>query len=229
MITPKTGYTITIQPLADKTTAATQDYEVLIANAAGEMNTFNEMIVFQYETEATDPLFYADNAEMKFDNKVAFGSDAIPTLTASAQPQFSSTVLQKSAEGYDYQTHEIRWKIVVNQNGTELTDVQVKDAPPEYLRYVENSLTVRYASQNKDVPMTPVIEKNELQIELGTLHEQVTLTFRTKLDANAKNLPEGFRFDQSNTSSDANALLALTNTAVLEKQEGQPVSHTAKL
>ena len=77
--------------------------------------------------------------------------------------------------------------------------------------------------------MTPVIEKNELQIELGTLHEQVTLTFRTKLDANAKNLPEGFRFDQSNTSSDANALLALTNTAVLEKQEGQPVSHTAKL
>ena len=229
VITPKTGYTITIQPLTDKTTAATQAYEVLIANDAGETNTFNEMIVFQYETEATDPLFYADNAKMKFDNKVAFGSDAIPTLTASAQPQFSSTVLQKSAEGYDYQTHEIRWKIVVNQNGTELTDVRVKDALPEYLWYVENSLTVRYASQNKDVPMTPVIEKNELQIELGTLHEQVTLTFRTKLDANAKNLPEGFRFDQSNTSSDANALLALTNTAVLEKQEGQPVSHTAKL
>lgn len=229
VITPKTGYTITINPLADKTTETTQDYEILIANADGQTNTFNEMIVFQYETEATDPLFYADNAKMKFHNKVAFGSDAIPTLTASAQPQFSSTVLQKSAEGYDYQTHELRWKIVVNQNGTELTDVRVKDALPEYLRYVENSLTVRYASQNKDVPMTPVIVNNELQIDLGTLHEQVTLTFNTVLDVNATNLPEGFRFDQSNTSSDANALLKLMNTAVLEKQEGEPVSHGTKL
>ena len=65
--------------------------------------------------------------------------------------------------------------------------------------------------------MTPVIVNNELQIDLGTLHEQVTLTFNTVLDVNATNLPEGFRFDQSNTSSDAHALLKLTNTAVLGK------------
>lgn len=170
--------------------------------------------------------FYAGNASQKFRNTADFTADGIAKQSASSDPTGNSEVLAKSGS-YNYDTHEITWTVRVNKNSYPLTNCVFTDELADYLTYVPDSATVKNNSTGKDVTSSFPMEStgNTLLCDFGNLSDSLTLTFRTKLDVTADDLPDDFSFLTGNyNKSDDSSALTITNVAKLDTNENHGVA-----
>ncbi len=192
VLAPESGYRVEMAHVG--TEGSKESYQVKVLRDGFAENCFGtDTVAFTYQTEATDPAFYAANAKQQFHNAAVFSADGIAPLTGRADPWFTSKVLEKKALSYDCETHQIRWQITVNQNKEELTGVAVEDPLPDYLRYVAGSFRVDGVEK---------IPEGNLRCALGDIGDAVVITFATELDVESGALPGGFDFLKDNTASD---------------------------
>lgn len=214
VLAPESGYRVEMAHVG--TEGSKESYQVKVLRDGFAENCFGtDTVAFTYQTEATDPAFYAANAKQQFHNAAVFSADGIAPLTGRADPWFTSKVLEKKALSYDCETHQIRWQITVNQNKEELTGVAVEDPLPDYLRYVAGSFRVDGVEK---------IPEGNLRCALGDIGDAVVITFATELDVESDALPGGFDFLKDNTASDPEDKLQIENSATLVKNEGDPVT-----
>lgn len=99
-----------------------------------------DCIVVEYNTEAMNKAFYANNAKETFHNQAKVFEGTTPLQTVNAQKEFESVVLEKQAIGYDYSNHTIQWKVNVNKNKDVMPNVTLKDTLPAYLNLDQTSI-----------------------------------------------------------------------------------------
>lgn len=179
-------------------------------------------IVYTFQTLATDPAFYANNASMVFRNTAYVANGAIVSTGASNRT-FTSEVLKKEGTAYDYSTKTITWKLTVNKNGYPLTNVTFEDVLPSYLQYVAESVKGLTGAQ------AATYDANTLTLRLGDISAQQTITFQTTLDVDAEALPPEADFLRINTPSDATDKCEISNAASLESNQYHGATANGKI
>ena len=125
-------------------------------------------------------------------NTLQLKAEGLPyaTVAIKASAPIESKVLDKSFIGYNPNTHQVKWKVVINQNLMKLTNPTISDSIQEGWKYVENSLEVR---QNGITVATKAfsynLETNVLKVELADMavgDQTYEMTYITQLKDEAK-------------------------------------------
>ncbi|MDD2970925.1 MAG: SpaA isopeptide-forming pilin-related protein [Lachnospiraceae bacterium] len=182
--------------LYNSTGTSAGEYNLDGAIAGNKMTlTFNDSTasisekkaVFTFNTVVTDPSVYANNKDNQtYTNRVGLKADGITDVTAEATATVSSKVIAKGIESrYDYDTHEIQWKLTVNQNKMNMTNpVITDDFTGRYLELLtDKGLTVNGTAIGTDSSHTPyyTYENRKLTIHLGDISKDDTNPEKTIL------------------------------------------------
>lgn len=164
----------------------------------------------QYETEVVDKTKLFVNGDVSFANNATVTGTAIIGKAAGTGTQtFNSQVIEKSRKtNYSYSTREVEWEIVINRNNLTLPNAVLTDEIPEGMEYAEGfSVTPAIATTTGAISsLNPKIEGNTLTYEMGTITEQHTIRFKTRVT------DEGLE-KQGTLTADKN--LRFTNTATI--------------
>ncbi len=147
-----------------------------------------------YTTKVLDPAAWAGNSNIAYTNKAVLNpGGGIPSSTVTGSTPVSSDVIDKSAASYDYTTHEITWKIVVNQSQLPLTNAVVTDVLKNTARTTglddfdleTGSIQVNNAVIGTGVGSTPYYAydtgSKTLKVYLGDLNSSTDQASRTKI------------------------------------------------
>ena len=112
--------------------------------------TINKKYVITFETEVIDNSIYAGNINGKqYINTAYMKADNISKeVNSTGYQNVISNVIDKESVEYNYETKEITWKIVVNNNKTKLGQVIVTDIINIGQEYVEGSATINNNADN---------------------------------------------------------------------------------
>src|SRR5699024_4751030 len=144
-----------------------------------------------YTVEYTTTIIDYEISE--FTNDATFVSDDVnleakTTVTTGER----SNPIQKSGN-YNWNTGQIDWTIIVNENGMEIENAIVHDQLPEELTLVESSIEVK-----KNEQVVEDFNSNGFPIELGKVNadEKYEINFSTDIDWSKVN---GGEYIQGNT------------------------------
>ncbi|MCK5128428.1 MAG: hypothetical protein KAQ68_01140 [Clostridiales bacterium] len=85
--------------------------------------TIDEVYTIEFKTTVTDPDDYAANrSNITYRNTASIDGDNIPVSSNEGTQRLDSEVIDKSNQGYNYETKVIDWRIQVNQNEMTLGD-----------------------------------------------------------------------------------------------------------
>lgn len=93
-----------------------------------DLGTISTSYTITYQTELTNPSTWASNSNVNYSNSVSLnpgGGNPVSNWTGTCK--VNPNVITKSAAEYNYVTHEIQWKIVVDQSQIPLTNAIVTD------------------------------------------------------------------------------------------------------
>lgn len=216
----------------NKTPVPTYKYEngvlkIDIGNIGTETRTYTIV------TEIIDPSFYGYNIDKTFTNTANFSGEvkhadnSIIDVTdkASVSHTFSSSVITKAAQSYDYSSNTSIWRIRVNYNKMPMPDAVIEDTLAEGLSYVDGS--ARYGINIDGSGTTPLSDKNsknedyveyntasrKLTFDLGNLANNTALFifFEVEVDPNGL-YKDGKGFKNSSGS------FGITNSAILKRE-----------
>ena len=158
------------------------------------LGDISEKHTLTYSTEVVDPDAYNSNTQKKYKNNAELYGDGAPgNATVGTEVGVPTNVINKSGAGYNPSTQEITWKIVVNNNKTEISDPQVSDNIPVGLEYVPNSFTVDGTQTNDGFNYVKADDSDtektgsfiydfsgKKDID-GKINKTYTITFKTKV------------------------------------------------
>lgn len=102
-----------------------------------------QSVTFKVVTEITDISFWSSNKSKAFTNKAEIYSENKLLASDVASKTLTSTVITKTSGSYNYDTHEIDYKVVVNENQMAMKNVSVTDELIKNgVELVEGSITV---------------------------------------------------------------------------------------
>jgi len=139
--------------------------------------TITNSYTIEYRTTVTDPAVYATNrSNVRYYNEASIIGDNIPQSNNTASQRVDSEVIQKSNQGYNYETREIDWRIQVNQNEMDLSSVVISDIIAAGQEYVDGSFNISAGPQtgvfsNVDPTWTYTFD--------GPITEEYIITFKT--------------------------------------------------
>ena len=112
------------------------------------------------------------------------GSEMEVPTSALGEVKVVSNVLKKAFVSYDYATHEITWKLTVNENKMPLENVVLTDTLPAEQTPVLEKITVTSDNAEEITVQNSFDETTRaLKIELGSLNTKVEVIYVTILDA----------------------------------------------
>jgi uncharacterized repeat protein (TIGR01451 family)/LPXTG-motif cell wall-anchored protein len=151
--------------------------------------TINKKYIITFVTEVTDNSVYAGNVNGKqYSNESTIKADNISKdVNSTGYQNVISNVIDKQSVDYNYETKEITWKIVVNNNKTELGQVIVTDNINIGQEYVEDSATINNNADNNgfDYKKADKDDKEKTGTLIYTFEGDITDTyeiiFKTKV------------------------------------------------
>ncbi len=149
----------------------------------------------EFRTRITDVNFYKNNATRTFSNTATVTGDGIDPTPDNGTQNVTSQIIAKSCTGYDYTTRQFTWQIVVNRNENEMTNAIVTDdislavigGVTYSQRFVPGSVMLDGVSISPpaytytDTPGDPN-RTGTLELNLGNINTQHTITFNTVID-----------------------------------------------
>lgn len=186
---------------------------------------------FQMKTYASDPSFYAGNADETFKNTIIMtkagtkvdGTTISSDVSASATIQASSTVLKKNHLSYDPITKKITWQLIINANETNLGNVTITDKLVDGLTC--NVSEARLNGGNFTSGNTFEVDEssNIITINLKDVKSQQMITFTTTVDVDTDAFRTKDKVDITNTAK----LTSQTNPKVVESNITLTLSNKA--
>ncbi|GFZ33987.1 hypothetical protein CSC2_45130 [Clostridium zeae] len=146
----------------------------------------NEPHTITFSTDIVDLTTYNSNKTKNFTNKVDFIGVGIPSNASdSAVVGVPSNIIDKQAAGYNAQTAEITWKIIVDNNKININNAVITDNIPTGQQYVDNSAGIdnnangsfSYTPVSGDSTKTGILKYNFN----GSINSTYTITFKTKV------------------------------------------------
>ena len=107
-------------------------------------NPINKKHTLTYSTKVVDEDAYNSNDKQTYKNKAEItwtGKPGGKTETGDIGVGVSTSVIRKTGAGYDPSTHEVTWKIYVNNNKIKIKNPIVTDKLPETLEYVSHTVS----------------------------------------------------------------------------------------
>lgn len=201
-----------------------------------------------YQTEVTDPAVWAGNVDAtnNYSNTVTLNlGSGLPPSSATGSQTVSPTVLTKAVAGYDYTTHEITWKIVVNQDqlpltGAVVTDVLTGNGMDEFTLETDNgTIKVNDASISADGSAAPAVNtysydesSKTLTFHLGDLNSATaadrtkTITFKTKLNKTGPAYDSYFGANGDHKITNSATLTTTENPTPVNASATEPIHNT---
>lgn len=194
-------------------------------------NLGKNSFAFQLKTYASDPSFYAGNANATFKNKVTMtkaGTTVDSTrisadVSASATISASSTVLTKEHVSYDPVNKKLTWRLTVNTNETNLGDVTISDKLADGLSCNVDEATLNGGSFTGGNEFLLDNATNTITINLENVTKKQTITFTTKVDVDNEAFYTKDKVDFSNTAT----MTSQTNTKDVESVTSLILSNKA--
>lgn len=187
-----------------------------------------DLVTFTYQTKVNDVNIYAQNASQRYSNEAILYAGGNEYDKATAEIEYRSVVLEKTAGSYDYATKEIPWTVTVNKNKMPMTNIVVTDKIPKGTSLVTPGLVYKLY-ENETFLTTPITTINTdglyyaytassdtadgtLTIHLPDLLEGQygVIEYRTTVDVNSGAFAGSFR--------DTNEPVAITNGVELQNQ-----------
>lgn len=156
----------------------------------GELGT--DSSTFTFKTTVDEPEDFANNKTTTYKNRADMeativlenGSEMEVPTSALGEVKVVSNVLKKAFVSYDYATHEITWKLTVNENKMPLENVVLTDTLPAEQTPVLEKITVTSDNAEEITVQNSFDETTRaLKIELGSLNTKVEVIYVTILDA----------------------------------------------
>ncbi len=140
-----------------------------------------ESVTFNVVSEIVDKSFWANNKSQAFTNKAEIYTGDKLLAKDTASKTLTSTVITKTSGSYNYDTHEIEYKVVVNENKMEMKSVTVSDELIKAgVELVSGSLKI-----NGSLASSYTYTNGALTIDLGDItagdDAKKTITFRVKV------------------------------------------------
>jgi len=183
--------------------------------------TINEEYTIEFRTTVTDPDDYAANrTNITYRNTASIDGDNIPVSSNEGTQRLDSEVLDKSNQGYNYETRIIDWQIQVNQNEMDLSSVVISDTIEAGQEYVDGSFTITTTSGTQTGVFANVAPTWTYTFD-GAITEEYIITFQTLVT-------DITVFETNGTKYFANTAQITTNlvpSGVLNT-DTQPVSNT---
>ncbi len=117
---------------------------------------------------------WASNNKKSYTDKVSLTTSDGKSVSDSATQTYTSNILVKKSLGFDYNTRELKYQLLVDTNEVALADVTITDTFTEGV-FVEDSFT-------SDVECSHTYENNTLTINFPTLSEKATIDFAFKVE-----------------------------------------------
>jgi uncharacterized surface anchored protein len=95
-----------------------------------------------FETLITDPEIYENNYNQNHSNTASIALSNGTGGNENANQRVTSNVLEKTVGDYEYDTREIEWTIIVNNNQMSLTDVLITDTIEANQTFIESTFSV---------------------------------------------------------------------------------------
>lgn len=224
-------------PADPKTAATTLEY-AFGAIPAGVSYTLT------YKTLVLDSGVWAGNSNVSYKNNVVLTpGNSISTSPASASQTVNPTVLDKAANSYNYVTHEIFWKITVNQSQVPLTGVVVTDPLTgngmDDFDLETGSILVNGQPYTLSATPNPAANSyyydstlKKLTFNLGDLNDataanrQKVITFTTKLNKTGADYNTYFSTNSDKTISNTASLTSTENPTPVTKTGTQVIKNT---
>ncbi len=108
-------------------------------------SNISDTVKLTFKTVVLSNTVYASNENTKFTNKASLSGSNIPSSDTTADYTVHSQVLDKTSLNYNYNTREITWQIVVNNNNMPMENVYVVDTIGDYQSFVAGSVTINGA------------------------------------------------------------------------------------
>ena len=186
---------------------------------------------FQLKTYASEPSFYAGNANDTFKNNVTMSKagtsvDNIPISTdisASASIAASSTVLTKEHVSYDPISKKLTWRLTVDANETDLGDVDIIDELEAGLSCNVDEATLNGGGFTGGNTFIVDEKTNTIKIKLVNVKKKQTITFTTTVDVDG----EIFRTKDKVVFSNTAKLTSQTNPKTVKSETSLTLSNKA--
>lgn len=138
-------------------------------------------VTFNVVSEIVDKNFWANNKSQAFSNKAEIYTGDKLLAQDTASKTLTSTVITKTSSSYNYDTHEIEYKIVVNENKMAMKSVTVTDELIKAgVELVDGSLKI-----NGSAASGYTYKNGVLTIDLGDIaagdDSKKTITFSVKV------------------------------------------------
>lgn len=138
-------------------------------------------VTFNVVSEIVDKNFWANNKSQAFSNKAEIYTGDKLLAQDTASKTLTSTVITKTSSSYNYDTHEIEYKIVVNENKMAMKSVTVTDELIKAgVELVDGSLKI-----NGSAASGYTYKNGALTIDLGDIaagdDSKKTITFSVKV------------------------------------------------
>lgn len=105
--------------------------------------TIQEPHTITFSTYVVDSSAYNSNKSNKYINTATLEAEGVPLNASDSNTvEVPSNIIYKSGSGYNAATGEITWKIIVNQNATNINNAVVTDYIPVGQEYVDESATI---------------------------------------------------------------------------------------
>ena len=152
------------------------------------VGNISKMQTMTFTTDVTDPQVFLTNKSTTFTNEAVLVGTGIPNNAKSkVGVGVNSSIINKLNEGFDTKTHELKWKIVVDENNVLIKDAQISDQILLGQEYVSGSFMVNGVPVTSGFAYIPAAPGDT--ITTGTISyvfskdvtEKTTITFRTRV------------------------------------------------
>lgn len=183
--------------------------------------TITETYTIEYKATITDPNVYAANrSNVSYSNTASINGDNIPQSSHTGTQRVDSEVIDKSNEGYNYQTREIDWQIQVNQNEMDLDNVIISDTINAGQEYVDGSFNITSTSGSQTGVFSNVFPTWTYTFD-GPITDEYIIKFKTRVT-------DVTVFNTNGTKSFSNTAEITTNLVPtgVANTDSQPVNNT---
>lgn len=183
--------------------------------------TIDETYTIEYKTKVTDTNVYAANrSNVTYSNEASIDGDNIPVSTNTGTQRVDSEVIDKSNQGYNYQTREIDWRIQVNPNEMDLDNIVISDTINAGQEYVAGSFNITSTHGAQTGVFSNVAPTWTYTFD-GPITEEYIITFKTRVT-------DITVFKTNGTKSFSNTAEITTNLVPtgVTNTDSQPVNNT---
>ncbi|MEI7884923.1 MAG: collagen binding domain-containing protein [Clostridia bacterium] len=179
----------------------------------------NSAYTITFKTKVTNANDTASNKTTSLTNSAIITGANIPSSSSTGTQSVVSKVLEKSSTDYNYVTRELTWRIVVNQNGMNLSNSAITDSISNGQDFVTGSAMLNGSTGTLSTSSPAAVGEyyfdgatKTLQYNLGDITTQKSITFKTIVTD----------LSVFNTNGDK----TFSNTATLTKDFGPTVTST---